>query len=244
MTIALELQGVTDILRAAPAPKPKRRSHRLLKRVLLAFGAVVFSLVAAVGTFMGITLYRIDHAVHHVALSPALLAQGQNDLLAVVKGPKGHEEIYVFRTTSGHANVLSVPSTLSVRSSNGGAKVPLSSLNIHEPAAMVRDLRAMGIPIGHYVGVDLHAANPNSQLGRLALGTLSVTSLLSNPAAASGLIASVASHVYLGPHTSVSALLSLMHVQSSTTLSMPTSTLSDGTVVLATAAMDVLRHFL
>ena len=45
------------------------------------------TLILLVASFVGYSLYRIDHAVHHVGVPASLLAKGKNDLLAIVKGP-------------------------------------------------------------------------------------------------------------------------------------------------------------
>jgi hypothetical protein len=220
-----------------------RRPWRGLKKVLVVAVLGCVGVVASLAAFAGVTLYRIDHAVHHVALSSALMAKGDKDLLTVVRGPEHHEEIYVFRTASGHTNVLQVPSSLGVRGAHGSS-VPLSTLSLYDPSAIVKGLRQLGIPVGRYVGVDLHAVPPTSALGRLALGTTSITSLVSHPAGTASLMEAVASHVYLGPNTSPSSLMSLMQVPTTHTVSVPTSTKADGQVVLSAPAVDVLKHFL
>jgi hypothetical protein len=54
----------------------------------------------------------------------------------------------------------------------------------------------------------------------------------------------VASHIYLGPGTPVSAVLSLMNVPTAHPVSVPTERDVHGTVVLASAFATVLRAFL
>jgi hypothetical protein len=206
-------------------------------------GITVFAFAAVLGAYMGLTIYKIDRAVHHVAISSSLLAKGKSDLLAVIRGPRHSEEIYAFHTTSGHTNVLRIPSTLEV-TGPGGGPVALSSLNIHSPAAIIAALRHLGIPVGHYVGVDLHAVSPTSRLGLLATGKLSVTSLISDPTGTSSLIEAVASHVYLGPGTPTSALLSLMKVPTGPMVALPTLVDSTGRRVLAAPSADILKKFL
>ncbi len=235
---AFQLSLVAD-----PVPAVAKRRFRW-KRAALIVGGTALALVAMVGAYLGITLYKIDHAVHHVGVPAALLAKGEGDLLAVVKGPDHHEEVYVFNTTGGHTKVLVVPSSLGVTPGKSAHSVPLSSLNIHQPEAIIAGLSKLGIPVGHYVGVDLHSAAPSSSLGKLALGKISMASLIGHPAGTTSLIEAVASHVYLGPRTSVSSLLSLMKVPARAPVSVPTSTNSDGQVVLAGPAVDVLKHFL
>ena len=240
----MTISGVLHLARpttSAPVVLPRRRFR--LRRVLAAIGVAVFLLVAAVGISIGVTLERINHAVHHVTVSPALLARGQNDLLAVVIGPHHSEELYAFHTTAAHTNVLQIPSRLEIPGP-GGHPVPIASLNIHSPSAIIAGLSRIGIPVGRYVGVDLHAVSPTSNLGRLAEGKISITSLLSNPTGISSLMESVASHVYLGPHTPTSALLALMKVPAGRPVSVPTSTGPHGRVVLAAQLVDVMRRFL
>jgi hypothetical protein len=206
-------------------------------------GATLGSLVLLVGAYVGYELYRIDHAVHHVGVASSLLARGKDDLLAIVKGPEHYEEAYVFHNAGGHSNVLSIPSALGLPTA-GGRTEPLSGLDLHAPTAIIAGLGRLGIPVSHYVGVDLHTVSPSSNLGRLATGRLSVTSLISDPTGTGSLLAQVASHMYLGPGTPVSAVLSLMHVPTTHPLSVPTERTGQGQVVLGSSFASVLRNFL
>jgi hypothetical protein len=198
--------------------------------------------IIALGAYVGVALYRIDHAVHHVQVPASLLAQGKNDLLTIVKGPHHSEEAFLFHTTGGHTNVLVLPTTLAVKVS--GHMVPMSTLDIHSPDTIIGGLRTLGIPVSRYVGVDLHMVSPTSNLGLLATGKLSVTSLISDPTGTASLLEQVASHVYLGPNTPVTALLELMHVPTTRAVHVPTTRDVHGTVVLASPFVSVLRHFL
>src|SRR5271170_6945042 len=103
VTIAMEGLGLTG---PGPAPRPHRRFT--LKRILIASGALIGTLLLLTGSFIGISLYRIDHAVHHVKVPASLLAKGKNDLLAIVKGPDHSEEAYVFHSVDGHSRVLTI----------------------------------------------------------------------------------------------------------------------------------------
>jgi hypothetical protein len=199
-------------------------------------------LIIAVGAYAGITLYRIDHAVHHVQVPASLLARGKNDLLTIVRGPQHSEEAYLFHTTNGHINVLVLPTTLAIGVS--GHNVALSTLNIHAPDKIISGLRTLGIPVARYVGVDLHMVNASSNLGQLATGKISISTLISDPTGTASLLEQVASHVYLGPNTPVSALLELMHVPTTNAVHVPTTRDVHGTVVLASPFVSVLRHFL
>jgi hypothetical protein len=193
--------------------------------------------------WIGLALYRIDHAVHHVAVPASLLAKGENDLLAIVKGPDRSEQIFVFHATSGHTQVLQIPDGLGLPLPSGGS-VPIETLSLHAPATIIAGLDRLGIPVSHYVGVDLHMVSRNSSLGRLATGNLSVTSLMSNPTSATSLLEQVASHIYLGPGTPVSAVLSLMNVPTTNPVNIPTDRDGHGTIVLASTSSQVLRRFL
>jgi hypothetical protein len=226
----------------SPAPRPGRRRFTL-KRVLLIAGAALGTLILVAGSWIGISLYRIDHAVHHVGVPASLLAKGKNDLLAIVKGPDHSEQVYVFHATDGHTNVLQIPKALGLPLADG-VSVPLATLSLHSPATIISGLRHLGIPVSHYVGVDLHAVNPASSLGELATGKLSVASMMSNPTGTSSILTQVASHIYLGPGTPVSAVLSLMNVPTAHPVSVPTERDVHGTVVLAGAFENVLRAFL
>jgi hypothetical protein len=226
--------------RSSTSKSPRRR---LLRRLLIGGGAGLLALLALVAGWIGISLYKIDHAVHHVAVPAALLAEGKNDLLAIVKGPDHTEQIFVFHATGGHTNVLKIPGTLSLPVA-GGRTVPIETLDLHSPDAIISGLDRLGIPVTHYVGVDLHAVDPSSNLGQLATGKLSITSMISDPTGTTTLLEQVASHIYLGPGTPVSAVLSLMNVPTAHPVSVPTAKDVHGRVVLASAFDTVLRSFL
>jgi hypothetical protein len=230
----------TDVAAGRSGGKPKRRR---LRRVLLIVGGAVFTLIALVAAWIGISIYKIDHAVHHVVVPASLLAKGKNDLLAIVSGPNQFEQVFVFHDTGSHTNVLKIPSSLALPLS-GGHTAEIESLSVHKPDAIIAGLDQLGIPVTHYVGVDLHMVDPSSNLGKLATGKLSVTSLISDPTGTTTLLEQVASHIYLGPGTPVSAVLSLMNVPTAHPVSVPTSTDVHGTVVLASAFPTVLRSFL
>lgn len=221
----------------------KTRKRRRLRRALIAVGGTLFVLIASVAAWIGIGIYKIDHAVHHVVVPASLLAKGKNDLLAIVKGPQHFEQVFVFHNTGSHTNVLKVPSSLALPLS-GGRRAAIDALSVHNPDAIISGLDHLGIPVTHYVGVDLHMVDPNSNLGKLATGKLSVTSLISDPTGTTTLLEQVASHIYLGPGTPVAAVLSLMNVPTAHPVSVPTSKDGDGRVVLASAFPTVLRSFL
>ena len=240
MTIAVAERRV-DV--DTTAPPPRSRGRRLVKRMFLVLGAALFAVMATLATLVGVSLWRIDHNVHHVEVPAALLAKGKNDLLAIVEGPDHSEEAYVFHQTASTTKVLTIPSALAVPVADGRT-APLEGLNIHRPSAIIRGLDKLGIPVSHYVGVDLHAVSPDSNLGQLASGKLSITSMISDPTGTTSLLAAVASHIYLGPGTPVSAVLSLMNVPTAHPVEVPTSRDSSGNVVLASAFTAVLRSFL
>jgi hypothetical protein len=240
VTIAIEGLGLTD-----PGPEQAPRPHRrfTLKRILIAAGALIGTLLLLTGSFVGISLYRIDHAVHHVGVSASLLAKGKNDLLAIVQGPAHDEQVFVFHNTGAHTNILQIPQALGLPLPNGST-VPLDKFSLHAPSAIIAGLDRLGIPVTHYVGVDLHSVNPHSNLAKLANGTMALGSLMSNPAGASSLLTQVASHIWLGPGTPVSAVLSLMNVPTAHPISVPVERDVHGVVVLTAAFANVLRAFL
>ena len=247
MTIAiatgLRRPAASHVADAVPGRGDGTRKRRRLRRVLIAVGSTLFVLIASVAAWIGIGIYKIDHAVHHVVVPASLLAKGKNDLLAIVKGPDHFEQVFVFHDTGAHTNVLKVPSSLALPLT-GGHRAAIDALSLHNPDAIISGLDHLGIPVTHYVGVDLHMVDPNSNLGKLATGKLSVTSLISDPTGTTTLLEQVASHIYLGPGTPVSAVLSLMNVPTAHPVSVPTSKDGTGTVVLASAFPTVLRSFL
>ena len=68
--------------------------------------------------------------------------------------------------------------------------------------------------------------------------------MISNPTGTTTLLEQVASHVYLGPGTPVSAVLSLMNVATAKTVSVPTAKDGAGQVVTRTRVCTVMRGFL
>jgi hypothetical protein len=247
LTIAIATRQVRPAATADAAQRearpPRSRRRRLIRRILFVTGGGLLALIALVAAWVGIGLYKIDHAVHHVGVPASLLAKGKNDLLAVVKGPDHSEQIFVFHDTGARTNVLKIPSSLQLPLGRGRT-VPIETLSLHSPDALIAGLGRVGIPVSHYVGVDLHMVSPGSSLGQLATGKLSVTSLISDPTGTTSLLEQVASHIYLGPGTPVSAVLSLMHVPAAHPLSVPTSANVHGRVVLASGLDSVLRNFL
>ena len=227
----------------APRPASRPTPHRKLKRVLLAAGSALVAFILVVGGWIGFNLYRIDHAVHRVVIPASLMTKGRNDLLAIVTGPDHSEQVFVFHNVGGHTNVLQIPKVLGLPLATGGT-VPLASMSLHSPSSIIAGLGRLGIPVAHYVGVDLHTVNAHSDLGQLATGKLSVSSMISNPTGMSSLLDQVASHIYLGPGTPVSAVLSLMNVPAAHPVHVPVSKDVDGTVVVAAAFANVLRAFL
>ena len=111
LTIAIAA-GRVDV--DTPAVPPRRSRRRLVKRIFLVVGAGLFALVATLATLVGVSLWRIDHNVHHVGVPAALLAKGKNDLLAIVQGPNHSEEAYVFHQTASTTKVLTIPSGLAL----------------------------------------------------------------------------------------------------------------------------------
>jgi hypothetical protein len=220
LTIAIA-EGRVDVDTPALPPQRSRR-RRLVKRTLLIVGAALFAVLATLATLVGVSLWRIDHNVHHVGVPAALLAKGKNDLLAIVQGPNHSEEAYVFHQTASSTKVLTIPSALAVPVANGRT-TPLKALDIHKPSVIIGGL---------------------DNLGQLASGKLSITSMISNPTGTTSLLGAVASHIYLGPGTPVSAVLSLMNVPTAHPVEVPTSRDSSGNVVLASAFAAVLRGFL
>ena len=236
---AARVAGARHARQAEPRPRRRRR----LKRILIAGASGLLALILLVAGWVGISLYRIDHAVHHVGVPASLLAKGKNDLLAIVKGPNHSEQIFVFHATGGHTHVLKIPNGLGLPR-RGGGSVPIETLSLRAPSTIIAGLGRLGIPVSHYVGVDLHMVSPDSSLGQLATGKLSVTSLISDPTGTTSLLEQVASHIYLGPGTPVSAVLSLMNVPTANPVNVPTNRDGHGTVVLALGFSTIMRGFL
>jgi len=221
-------------------PPARRGPYWVLIRVLISSGTVLFALSALAASWIGINIYRIDHAIHRVSVPASLLARGHADLLVIVKGPDHSEQVLVIHSAGAHTAVLTIPNTLALPVSNG-ATAPLDSLSIRRPAAIISGLDHLGLPIGRFVGVDLHMFSSKSEVGQFATGQLSASSLVSNPVGASSLLEQVASHVYLGPGTPMSAVLSLTALSATQTTVLPTTRAPRGGTVLADVDGSVLR---
>ena len=192
------------------------------KRILDRGGLRVVTLVLVAAAWVGLSLYRIDHAVHHVGVSAAVLARGKNDLLAIVKGPDHSEQVFVFHAAGGHTNVLQIPQALGLPLA-GGPSVPLETVSLHVPAPIVAGLDRPGHPREPLRRRRPPRGRPDLDLGRLATGKLAMRSMLSDPIGTSSILQQVAAHVYLGPGTPVSAVLSLMNVPTPHPVSVPTA---------------------
>ena len=199
MTIAIEGLGLTD-----PGPGPAPRPHRrfTLKRILIAAGALLGTLLLLTGSFD-----RHQPLPHRSRRAPRrgprlAAGQGQERPPGHRQGPRSQPSRSSSSTTPArHTNILQIPQALGLPLKNGST-VPLGTLSLHAPSAIIAGLDRLGIPVTHYVGVDLHTVNPHSNLAKLANGTMALGSLMSNPAGASSLLTQVASHICLGPgHT-------------------------------------------
>ena len=107
LTIAIA-SGQVDADTAVVPPKRSRR--RMVKRILLIVGTGLFALVATIATIAGISLWRIDHNVHHVGVPAALLAKGKNDLLAIVRVRTTARRPTSFTRRPRPTKVLTIPS--------------------------------------------------------------------------------------------------------------------------------------
>jgi hypothetical protein len=68
------------------------RSKRRIKHVAIATGSIVFAIFVVAAAWIGISIYRIDHAIHHVSVPPSLISKHRDDLLVMVKGPDHCEQ--------------------------------------------------------------------------------------------------------------------------------------------------------
>lgn len=192
-----------DTVPAAPAPAPGRHHRR---HVGLAAVGVVVGLVAVAAGVVGATWVQMERSVHHVALSPRLLAAGSDDVLVDVWRPGGQVDTFVYRASGAAREALSLPAGLVVGGT--GRHTTLGSIPPGRAAEVVSAVRQAGVPVGRYVGLNLSTVAPSSPLGQVASGHVPLSSLLNDPAAAAGLLADAAHHVFLGPGTSLGSVLS------------------------------------
>jgi hypothetical protein len=220
--------------------RSKKKGRMKGTALALLCGVVAFPAVVAI--WVGISVYRIDHAIHHVSVPASLISKGHMDLLMMVKGPDKSEQVFVLHGTGVRQSVLQIPEKL-LLPLVGGQTVPIDTLSIRRPATIISGLERLGLPITQFVGVDLHMFSSNSVIGRLATGQTSTSSLISNPLRASSLIEQVASHIYLGPGTPTSAIMSLTTVSTAHAVAIPTKSGPHGSVVLATMSAAVWKVF-
>lgn len=221
-----------------------RPHRRRLRRLLLVGATAVVVPAGAAGAFGAVTAWRADRAVHYVALSPALVRAGADDLLVDVWRRGRPASLYVLRSTTETTTVLPVPWRLEV-GTVGGRVVTAGDVPPQRPAPLVRGLESAGIPVSRFLGVDLRTVAPGSTLGRLVAGTESVGQVLHDPVAAAGALTDAAHHVYLGPGTSVSAVLGLLGGRACPAGHLPTDVRAAGTVtVRQPGAAGVVRRFL
>ena len=181
----------------------RRSLRRRVTRFLLVVGAGLAALILVVGGCVGYELYRIDHAVHHVGISSSLLARGKNDLLAIVKGPHHDEEAYVFHTgralqRAQHSEHVGAAGR---RRPDGAAFGPQRARR-HRPSSPASTGWASRQPLRR--GGPAHGeplVEPRAPGDGKAVGDFAHL----DPTATGSLLAQVASHMYLGPGTPVSA---------------------------------------
>jgi hypothetical protein len=216
-----------------PTRRPeKSKLKSRIKNAVIAIGSIVLALFALAVTWIGVSIYRIDHAIHHVAVPASLISKRHDDLLLVVKGPNNSEQVLVVHSVRGHTGVLQIPKTLMLPVGRGQT-ARIDALSVKRPATIMSGLERLGIPIGQFVGLDLHMYSTHSVIGRLAMGQVSASSLISNPLSASSVLEQVASHIYLGPGTPTSAVMSLATVSAAHAVAIPTTRDSQGRIVLA-----------
>lgn len=104
-------------------------------------------------------------------------------------------------------------------------------------------VEGLGVPVAHYVGLDLSDLPPRSTLNLVLTGRVAASGLVTDPVAAAHLLADLAGRVFLGPRTSVQAALGLLHLRSCRPLHLPV-TASGILVRPAPAAARVVDHFL
>ena len=70
-----------------PRTASRRRPRPRWKKVVFAIAGAFTCLLVGTAGYIGFTVYRIDHAVHHVRIPASLLAKGRGDLLVMMSGP-------------------------------------------------------------------------------------------------------------------------------------------------------------
>ena len=86
LTIAIATGQLDSDAHGTEPRRPRRR--RVLKRILIITGSAFVALFALVAAWIGISLYRIDHAVHHVGRSGLAAGPGQERPAGHRQGPR------------------------------------------------------------------------------------------------------------------------------------------------------------
>jgi hypothetical protein len=142
-----------------------------------------------------------------------------------------------------HSALLELPSRLTV-SGNDKRGTTLGQIPPEQPVVVVRTVEHLGIPVGHYVGVDFSSVQIGSELWKLATGRLTPGSLIADPLSAAKVLLQAASHVYLGPHTTAGTLLALMRAQVCADVYFPVATSNRQIVASEPQASRTVVRFL
>lgn len=218
--------------RTTPRRNEESKSKSRMKRAALAIGTSILIFFTLAATWVAISIYRFDHAIHHIALPASLISKGHDDLLVMVKGPNHSEQVLILHRSRGRAHPLQIPNTM-LLPLGGGKSAPIDTLDLQHPTTIIGGLERLGLPIRQFVGLDLHMFSSKSVIGRLASGQASAASLIANPLSASSILEQVASHIYLGPGTPTSAVMSLTTVSAAHVVAIPTTRDAHGRVALA-----------
>lgn len=228
-----------------PQPPPPRQRWR----AALAGAAILTALVLAGAVCLGaLTAWRVEHAVHHVAadVRPVTAAAtggspGHAALLVAVRLPDGRADVLLLHDHAGRAEVLSLPGRLATAASGG--RRALDQLDPEAARPVVATVEALGVPVAHYIGLDLAHLPRRSVLGRVVDGQTSIGGLVGNPLGAAHLLTAVAGRLFLGPRTSLQGALDLLTLRSCRPLRLPVT--PAGTLVRpAPAAGAVVERFL
>lgn len=231
-----------------PLRLPGRRPR--WRRRLLVTAAALTALVLLVAAAATVAWHRLAAAVHHVAMpaatattpagGPVPLAGGTTVLVAV-RLPSGTSHVVVLHDRGGRADVLALPGRLAAAA--GRSRRAIDQVAPEAARRLVATVESLGVPVTHYVGLDLAHVAPASPLGQLVTGHRSAASLTSDPLAAGAVLSGLVHHLVLDRGTSLQGALGLLSLHSCRPEQLPVAHV--GRVAVPTAAARaVVTRFL
>lgn len=194
--------------------------------------------------------YRLSTTVRHVTVTSASrrAADGSPNLVGgttvvvAVRLPGGASHVLVLHDQAGRADVLSLPGRLMSRPGHQAARA-IDHVAPEAARRLVATVESLGLPVAHYVGLDLAHVAPTSALGQLVADRRSASGIIRDPLAAGAVLSGLVHHLVLDRRTSLQRALDLLSLRSCRSQHLPVS--PDGRLAVPTAAArGVVSRFL